>query len=72
MKSIYSSQSKKFAERIRTARLKGGLSQKQAAEALSCSQSYISKVETGQARLDIVQLKEFARVYGVSFRELSK
>lgn len=72
MRSIYSMESRKFAARLRAARIKAGLSQKDAAESLCCSQSYISKVESGQSRLDIVQLKEFARLYKVALTTLAR
>ena len=71
MKSIYSTESKKFAERLYKARLKAGLSQAHVAKSLSCNQSYISKVESGQTRLDIVQLKMFARLYKVNLDKLT-
>jgi transcriptional regulator with XRE-family HTH domain len=71
MKSIYSSESKQLAARLRKARLASGLSQEQAAKALRCTQSYISKVERGQLRLDIVQLKSLARLYRVSLGYLA-
>lgn len=71
MKSIYSNESKALAARLSNARKKSGLSQVQVAEKLNCSQSYISKVERGDLRLDVVQLKAFARLYKVSLDELA-
>ena len=62
-KAIYSSDHKKIVHRLRQARIESGLEQKQVADKLGKTQSYISKIETGQRRVDIVQLKEFARIY---------
>ncbi|MFA5113738.1 MAG: helix-turn-helix transcriptional regulator [Candidatus Margulisiibacteriota bacterium] len=46
------------------ARKAAGLDQVKVASKLGKSQSYISKIESGQRRLDIMQLKEFAVLYG--------
>lgn len=62
-KTIYSKAHKYAVERLRKARLDAGLDQVKAGKLLGKTQSYISKVESGQRRIDIVQLKEFARVY---------
>ena len=40
------------------------MNQADAAELLETTQSYVSKVEAGQRRIDLVQLGEFARIYG--------
>jgi transcriptional regulator with XRE-family HTH domain len=62
-KTIYSTEHKYLIERLVKARKETGMGQEDVARILKKSQSYISKVESGQRRLDIVQLKEFAKVY---------
>ena len=62
-KTIYSKDHKYAVERLKKARLGAGLDQVKAGKLLGKTQSYISKVESGQRRIDIVQLKEFARIY---------
>jgi transcriptional regulator with XRE-family HTH domain len=54
---------KEFLSKLRKARVETGLTQKQVAELLQRPQSYISKSESGERRIDIVELTEFARVY---------
>jgi len=62
-KAIYSKDHKFVVEQLKKARIEAGLDQEKAAELLKKTQSYISKVESGQRRIDIVQLKEFAKIY---------
>lgn len=56
-----------FRKRLRSARLGAGLSQAQTARRLGKPQSFISKCESGERRVDVVELRRFARVYGVPF-----
>ena len=63
VKAIYSKEHRSLVERLRTARKEKGLDQEDVAKLLGVTQSYISKIESGQRRIDIVQLKRFARVY---------
>jgi transcriptional regulator with XRE-family HTH domain len=63
MKTIYSKDHKAIVERLKQAREKAGLDQKQAAKLLGKTQSYVSKAESGQRRLDVVQLKAFGKIY---------
>ena len=56
-----------FRKRLRSARLDAGLSQAQTARRLGKQQSFISKCESGERRVDVVELRRFARVYGVPF-----
>lgn len=62
-KTIYSKGHKALIARIIKARKEAGLRQEDVGELLGRTQSYISKIEAGQRRVDIVQLKEFAKVY---------
>ena len=63
VKTIYSKEHRILVERLRKARKERGLDQEDVAKLLRVSQSYVSKMESGQRRIDIVQLKRFARVY---------
>lgn len=62
-KTIYSAEHKFLVGQLKRARIEAGLDQKQAAALLGKTQSYISKIEAGQRRIDIVQLKKFAKAY---------
>jgi transcriptional regulator with XRE-family HTH domain len=63
-KSIHTKEHADFTERLRSARLEKGLTQVQVAKKLKRPQSYISNIESGQQRVDIVELQVFAKMYG--------
>jgi transcriptional regulator with XRE-family HTH domain len=50
-------------ERLREARQRAGLTQAQAARALGRPQSYVSKCELGERRIDPIDLQELAELY---------
>jgi transcriptional regulator with XRE-family HTH domain len=56
----------RFLRRLRAARERAGLTQAETARRLGKGQAYVWKSEVGERRVDAVELKEFARVYGVS------
>ncbi len=63
---IKSAQTKEYADfalRLRRARLDAGLTQIQVAKKLKRPQSYISNIESGQQRVDVVELQTFAKIY---------
>ncbi|MBI2252419.1 MAG: helix-turn-helix transcriptional regulator [Armatimonadetes bacterium] len=62
-KTIHSKEHKKLIEKLKTARLAAGFTQKQVAESLKKPQSYISKIEAGEQRIDIIELKQFAALF---------
>lgn len=62
-KSIYGTEYKKVVENLRKARMEAGLRQEDVAQKLDKPQSYISKIERGERRIDVVELKAFARLY---------
>lgn len=62
-KSIYTKEYKKVIERLKNARLKAGLKQAEVAKKIAEPQSYISKIEMGERRIDIIELKKIADIY---------
>ena len=62
-KALYSKEHKTLVERLRQARKSADFDQKEVADLLGVTQSFISKIEAGQRRIDVIQLKEFARIY---------
>ncbi len=66
-KSIYSKEYSLFLEQLRSAREEQGLSQTELAQRLGTTQSFISKVERGERRIDIVELRAFCSALGIGF-----
>lgn len=56
----------RFLRRLRLARERAGLTQAEAARRLGKLQAYVWKSEQGERRVDVVELRQFADVYGVS------
>lgn len=61
--NIYSDEYKKITEKLRMARIETGYTQEQVAEKIGKPQSYVSKSEAGERRLDVTELKKFAELY---------
>jgi transcriptional regulator with XRE-family HTH domain len=61
--SIYSVRYKAFLARLRDARLEAGLTQIEVAQKLNQPQSYVSRCESGERRVDVVELIDFALIY---------
>lgn len=53
-----------IAAKLRELRETLGLSQGEVAKKLNKTQSYVSRCETGNRRLDIFELEAFAKLYG--------
>jgi transcriptional regulator with XRE-family HTH domain len=64
MRGLHSEAYANFLERLRLARREAKLTQVEVAARLERPQSYVSKCESGERRLDIIELSEFARIYG--------
>lgn len=56
--------------RLREAREQAGLTQVEVADALGQPQSWVSRSETGERRVDAVELQRFARLYGTTVSAL--
>ncbi len=62
-KSVYSKDYKAIIERLKTARIEADLSQQAVADKLDKPQSYISKIESGERRLDVAEMKKLSEIY---------
>ena len=61
-KSIYSKDYRNTIEKLKKARIDAGLKQEDVALKLKKPQSYISKIERGERRVDAAELKELAKI----------
>lgn len=59
-----------FLLRLRAARKRAQLTQSEVALRLKKPQSYVSKCESGERRIDATEVVAFADLYGVSIEEL--
>lgn len=66
-KTIATREFKVFLRLLKSQRRKVGLTQVELAERLGETQSFISRCERGERRLDIVEVRTFCQAMGVSF-----
>jgi transcriptional regulator with XRE-family HTH domain len=71
-KSIYRKEYKYFIEVLVEFRNKAGLLQIDLAKKLNVQQSYVSKIETGQRRVDIIELREICFYLNTNLVEFTK
>jgi transcriptional regulator with XRE-family HTH domain len=62
-KSVHSKEYRLLLARLRRVRLEAGLTQQQVAKLLRKPQSFLSKCEAGERRLDVLELQKLARIY---------
>ena len=63
MNSVHSRRYKKFLVRLRRARKESGLTQQEVALDFKVPQSWVSKCESGERRVDVIELQNFALIY---------
>lgn len=61
-----------FVERLRKARKDAGFTQVEVAKKLRRPQSHVSNVESGQQRVDVVELQIFAKIYNKDIKYFIK
>jgi len=66
MSSIHTPEYRRLLERLRAARKDAGLKQVEVANELGVAQSIVSKCESGERRIDAIELKALADLYGVT------
>jgi transcriptional regulator with XRE-family HTH domain len=65
-KSVYTTRYKRLLRALKNARVAAGLTQADAAEQLKKPQSFVSKCEAGERRIDVIELLEYCRIYRAS------
>ncbi len=63
MESTRGAAYRRFLARLRAARAAAGLTQVEVARRLGRSQAFVSKSESGDRRVDVIELKAFAKLY---------
>lgn len=61
-----------FRQLLKDLRIKKGLSQRELARRIKVPQSYVSKYETGERRLDFVETVYVCEALGVSIEEFAR
>lgn len=64
-KSVFSGKYDRFRQLLIEARKQAGLTQVELSERISRPQSFVSKYERGERRLDVIEFFEVARAIGV-------
>lgn len=64
-KSVFTAEYDRFRQLLIEARKAAGLTQAELATKLARPQSFVSKVERGERRLDVVEFFEVARAIGI-------
>jgi transcriptional regulator with XRE-family HTH domain len=71
-KSIYTAEQERLQELLRQVRAGAGLTQTDLARRLRKPQSFISKYESGERRLDLVELQRICKAMGVDLLDFVK
>jgi ribosome-binding protein aMBF1 (putative translation factor) len=71
-KSQHTPKYEQLLKALRQARLKAGLTQGDVAEQLGTYASYVSKCESGERRIDVIELAEFCHLYGITLADILK
>ncbi len=63
-RSIHTPAYRRLLTALKQARLDAGLQQTEVARKLRRPQSFVSKIEAGERRVDVIELAELCRLYG--------
>lgn len=70
-KTLHRPENLALIQLLRELRLQSGLRQAELAEKLSVAQNFVSNVEQGIRRLDIVELRDYAAALGLPFMQVA-
>lgn len=66
-KSIYDSRYRALISLLKKYRLNSNMTQNELATILDCDQGYVSKYESGQRRLDVIEVRTICKYLGIDF-----
>jgi transcriptional regulator with XRE-family HTH domain len=69
-KSQHTAKYKKLVRELKVARVRAGLTQLDVAAKLGVYTSFVSKCESGERKVDVIELAEFCHVYGLRVSQL--
>lgn len=69
-KSLYTAEHLRLCAALRELRNEAGLTQVQVAAELGVPQSFVSKYESGERRLDVIELHHVAKALGVTVQTI--
>lgn len=69
-KTIHTSEYQELIQKLISARKNSGLTQREVADSLGYSQSYISKIENAQIKIDPIQLKALSDIYKIKLSKI--
>ncbi len=70
MKSRFTQKYAQLLAALRDAREAAGLTQTQVGRKFGAHASFVSKCESGERRIDVVELAAFCRIYNTSVRDI--
>jgi transcriptional regulator with XRE-family HTH domain len=68
-KSIHSTRYAVFLKTLKEARERAGLTQIQLAKRLGETQTFVSKCERGERRIDVMELRMFCHAFGLTLKQ---
>jgi len=71
-KNLWTPRQERLQSLLRSLRKESGLTQVELAQKLECPQSYVSKYESGERRLDILELQDICISCGTTLANFSK
>jgi len=71
-KKLYIAQRDRLIGLLREMRLEAGLTQTELAARVEKDQAYVSRYESGQRRLDVLEIREICQAIGIPLEEFVK
>jgi transcriptional regulator with XRE-family HTH domain len=68
-KSIHSARYAVLLKVLRESRERAGLTQVQLARKVGETQTFVSKCERGERRIDVIELRTFCQAFGISLKQ---